>query len=113
MISKGEEREMDNLRKQGYSEEEAKQIHADLKALAGIVFDVYKAEKRKMLEVNISDLAIGKTAIKALSDCGYMKMRDIAGLKDDELMRLHGVGLKALKVIRSTLRLKNRETKSG
>lgn len=70
-LSDGERREIENLKKKGYSEEEVQRIHSDLEALADIIFDVYKKERRKMLATSLSNLPIGKPALRALNGAGY------------------------------------------
>lgn len=47
--------------------------------------------------------AMGKPAQRALIAAGYKRLADLASLSDVELLGLHGVGPKALKVLRAAL----------
>lgn len=49
---------------------------------------------------------VGQPAIRALNDAGYLKLEDLAGADEAELMKLHGMGPKALGVIREALTAK-------
>lgn len=47
--------------------------------------------------------AIGRTAARALSDRGITSLRQVAEHSDRELLALHGVGPKAVAVLRAAL----------
>mgnify|MGYP001347540546 CR=1 FL=1 len=49
---------------------------------------------------------VGQPAIRALMGAGYHTLDDLAGANEAELMKLHGVGAKALGVIREALAAK-------
>jgi hypothetical protein len=55
-----------------------------------------------------SDLPAGlaKPAQRALANAGYSQLEDFAKLSEDEVMKLHGMGPNALKLIRQALRAK-------
>jgi hypothetical protein len=46
---------------------------------------------------------IGAPATRALTDAGYTDLDQLAGVFEAELRRLHGVGPKALRLIREAL----------
>ena len=47
---------------------------------------------------------IGAPATRALNSAGYTALRQLAGASRQELMKLHGMGPKALAVIESALK---------
>lgn len=47
--------------------------------------------------------AIGNPARQALVHAGYTRLEQLPGLSEKELLKLHGVGPKALGVLRSAL----------
>ena len=49
---------------------------------------------------------IGKPALRALTAAGYTRLDQLARVKESELVKLHGVGLKAMKVLRAALQAK-------
>ncbi len=49
---------------------------------------------------------VGQPAIRALNGAGYFKLEDLAGANETELIKLHGMGPKALSVIRDALTAK-------
>jgi hypothetical protein len=53
-----------------------------------------------------SDLPAGlaKPAQRALANAGYTRLKDFAKLSEDEVKKLHGMGPKALTLIRDALR---------
>ncbi|WP_448322147.1 DNA-binding protein [Streptomyces sp. CO7] len=46
---------------------------------------------------------IGAPATRALAAAGYTELRQLAGVPEKQLMALHGVGPKALRVLREAL----------
>ncbi len=46
---------------------------------------------------------IGKPALRALTAAGYTRLDQIAKVKEDDLLKLHGVGPKAIRVLRAAL----------
>ncbi len=54
---------------------------------------------------SVGDLpaAIGRTATRALAGAGITTLDDVAGLADAELLTLHGVGPKAVRLLREAL----------
>lgn len=46
---------------------------------------------------------IGKPALRALAAAGYTRLDQLAKVKESELVKLHGVGPKAIRVLRETL----------
>ncbi|MFC8849017.1 MULTISPECIES: helix-hairpin-helix domain-containing protein [unclassified Micromonospora] len=46
---------------------------------------------------------IGAPATRALNNAGYTTLRDLAGVPRAELAKLHGMGPKALGIIRNSL----------
>jgi predicted flap endonuclease-1-like 5' DNA nuclease len=46
---------------------------------------------------------IGASATRALTAAGYAELSQLAGVSEAELEKLHGVGPKALRVIRAAL----------
>ena len=46
---------------------------------------------------------IGKPALRALTAAGYTRLDQLAKVKEDDLLKLHGVGPKAIRVLRAAL----------
>jgi hypothetical protein len=46
---------------------------------------------------------IGAPARRALTAAGYLSLADLAGVSEQELLRLHGVGPKAVRILRAIL----------
>jgi len=46
---------------------------------------------------------MGRPGTRALGEAGYTRLEQLAGLREEELLRLHGVGPKALETIRVAL----------
>jgi predicted flap endonuclease-1-like 5' DNA nuclease len=46
---------------------------------------------------------IGAPATRALNNAGYTSLRQLAGVPRAELAKLHGMGLKALRIIEDNL----------
>jgi predicted flap endonuclease-1-like 5' DNA nuclease len=46
---------------------------------------------------------IGKPALRALAAAGYTRLDQLARVKESELVKLHGVGPKAIRVLRAAL----------
>jgi predicted flap endonuclease-1-like 5' DNA nuclease len=55
----------------------------------------------------LSDIpaGIGKPALRALAAAGYTHLEQLARVKEDELLKLHGVGPKAIRVLRAALEI--------
>ena len=55
-----------------------------------------------------SDLprGIGLPATRAFADAGYRRLEQFAGVSEAELLRLHGVGPKAIRLLREALAAK-------
>ncbi len=49
---------------------------------------------------------IGKPATRALLHAGYRTLEDVSGLTEADLLALHGVGPKAVRLLRETLAAK-------
>ena len=47
---------------------------------------------------------IGKPALRALNAAGYFELRQLAGVSEAELAKLHGMGPKALGILRQALK---------
>ncbi|WP_433336929.1 hypothetical protein [Spirillospora sp. CA-294931] len=58
-----------------------------------------------MTDDHESDLprAMGKPALRALAEAGYLRLDQLAGVDDKELLSIHGVGPKAVRVLREAL----------
>lgn len=48
-------------------------------------------------------MSIGKPAFRALSQAGYLKLDQFTQLREKDVLKLHGVGPKAIRVIRQAL----------
>jgi hypothetical protein len=46
---------------------------------------------------------ISQPAIRALAGAGYTRLEDLAGVSEGELLRLHGMGPKAIPIIQQAL----------
>ncbi len=46
---------------------------------------------------------IGKPALRALATAGYTRLDQLAKVQEDDLLKLHGVGPKAIRVLRAAL----------
>lgn len=46
---------------------------------------------------------MGKVAIRELKHAGYIRLEQFAGVAETDLLKLHGVGPKALGVLRAAL----------
>jgi predicted flap endonuclease-1-like 5' DNA nuclease len=46
---------------------------------------------------------VSQPAIRALEDAGYSRLDQLAGASESELAKLHGMGPKAIRVIRQAL----------
>jgi predicted flap endonuclease-1-like 5' DNA nuclease len=51
----------------------------------------------------------GQPAIRALNGAGYIKFEQLAGASESELLKLHGVGPKSIRVINEALAAKGLE----
>ncbi len=51
---------------------------------------------------------IGKPARRALTAAGYTRLDQLAKVQEDDLLKLHGVGPKAIRVLRDALRASGR-----
>ena len=47
--------------------------------------------------------SIGKPALRALSAAGFTKLEQFTKIKETDLLKLHGVGPKAIRLIRAAL----------
>ena len=58
-----------------------------------------------MHEARDGDLprGIGRPATRALADVGITRLDQLSDVREDELRRLHGVGPKAIEVLRAAL----------
>lgn len=61
------------------------------------------AEKAGAGEVGDLSKAIGRPATRALANAGITTLDQVAGLSDAELLALHGVGPRAVRILRETL----------
>lgn len=50
-------------------------------------------------EENLPD-SIGKPALRALNNEGIRNLKDVSNLSDSQLLALHGVGPKAIRILR-------------
>ncbi len=50
---------------------------------------------------------IGKPALRALTAAGYTRLDQLAKVQEDDLLKLHGVGPKAIRVLRAALAAKD------
>lgn len=46
---------------------------------------------------------IGKPALRALADAGYTRLEQLTRISEADLLKLHGVGPKAVRILRETL----------
>lgn len=46
---------------------------------------------------------IGKLAQRAQADAGYLRLEQLAGVSEASLLQLHGVGPKAIRILREAL----------
>jgi hypothetical protein len=46
---------------------------------------------------------IAKPALRALAAAGYTRLEQLAGVREADLLQLHGMGLKALGILRAAL----------
>lgn len=46
---------------------------------------------------------IGQPALRALNGAGYTRLEELTGVNEGELKRLHGIGPKALGILREAL----------
>ena len=46
---------------------------------------------------------VGQPALRALSIAGYTRLDQLAGVSEAKLLKLHGVGPKAIRIIRQAL----------
>ncbi|ANY70535.1 DNA-binding protein [Paenibacillus sp. BIHB 4019] len=62
------------------------------------------ASNQKPDQDRASDLPnIGKPATRALTAAGYVQLEQFTNLTEAELLKLHGVGPKAIRIIREAL----------
>lgn len=62
------------------------------------------SEKSKQRTEQQSDLPkIGAPATRALAEAGYTRLEQLAGVSEAELMKLHGMGPKAIRILREAL----------
>ncbi len=47
--------------------------------------------------------SVGKPALRALAAAGYTRLEQLATVKEDDLLKLHSVGPKAIRVLRGAL----------
>jgi predicted flap endonuclease-1-like 5' DNA nuclease len=47
--------------------------------------------------------AIGRVATRELKSAGYLRLEDVAGVSEKELLRIHGVGPKATRILKEAL----------
>lgn len=47
--------------------------------------------------------SIGRPAQSALAEAGYTRLDQLAGVTEKELLKLHGVGPKAVRILRDAL----------
>lgn len=57
-------------------------------------------------------LKIGKPALRALHAAGFVRLEQLTGITKTELSRLHGMGPKAVGILREALAVKNLSFKS-
>lgn len=55
--------------------------------------------------------AVGAPALRALHEAGYRTMADLEGVPEEDLAALHGVGQKALRLLREELARRNPPTR--
>lgn len=56
---------------------------------------------------------MGNVAIRELKHAGYMRLEEFAGVSEADLLKLHGVGPKALGVLRTALAERGLSFKGG
>lgn len=61
----------------------------------GLCYSVTMPSKKQDLPINI-----GKPALNALTAAGITTLQQVAKLSDNELLTLHGVGPKAIRILR-------------
>lgn len=55
---------------------------------------------------------IGKPAQRALLAAGYQRLQDLTSATEQDLLKLHGFGPKALRILRETLAAQGKNFKS-
>ena len=60
------------------------------------------SHNEKLTESNLP-IQLEKPALRALHGAGYFRLEQLAGLTEDELLKLHGMGPKAIEQIRNAL----------
>ena len=71
-----------------------------------------KAKNREPLETDFPR-SIGNPARRALEHAGYTKLKELTKVSEAELGQLHGMGPKALGILRETLEAKGWSFKPG
>jgi predicted flap endonuclease-1-like 5' DNA nuclease len=57
----------------------------------------------KQLETKTAFPKIGAPATRALNNAGYTHLEQLANVSEAELLKLHGMGPKAIRILRETL----------
>lgn len=70
-------------------------------------------EKASAGEVGDLPKAIGKAATQALATAGITSLAQVAGMSDAELLAMHGVGPKAVRILRETLEVEPKDSARG
>ncbi|EQA43658.1 Helix-hairpin-helix domain protein [Leptospira broomii serovar Hurstbridge str. 5399] len=56
------------------------------------------------MQIDLLFLKIAKPAQRALQNAGIKTLEQLAEFREDEILRLHGIGENAMSVIKSTLK---------
>lgn len=89
-------------------EDLAKATEAEISALHGMGPKAMRIIKAAMAERKlafaIDDLPrVGGPATRALNDAGYKRLADFTRVTEDEVMALHGMGPKAMRLIKAAM----------
>jgi hypothetical protein len=66
---------------------------------------MYMSQKDKQAECDLP-IKLSKPAQRALNSAGYFRLEQLADLTEDELLKMHGMGTKAMDQIRQALAAK-------
>lgn len=69
--------------------------------------------KSKQLSVSSDFPQIGAPALRALLNAGYTQLQDLTKVTEHELKQLHGMGPKALGILKEALRTQGLSYKSS
>jgi hypothetical protein len=62
--------------------------------------------EKKQAQENDLPTGLGQPALRALAAAGYTRLDQLANKRESDLLKLHGMGPKAMEVLRGALRAK-------